>query len=152
MQQKAAARIHALEIPVRGMSLLIPSASIAEVANVPELAPVPLSPAWVLGAIGWRTLAVPVVSFEVLMGAPAAAPAPASKAIVFYPLGGRREWEFFAILSASEPRPQAVDPAIAIAATAADLPDSPYVAAGLKVGDKLMLIPDFAALRKAFYP
>jgi len=39
-----------------------------------------------------------------------------------------------------------------IAATAADLPDSPYVAAGLKVGDKLMLIPDFAALKKVFYP
>jgi hypothetical protein len=33
-----------------------------------------------------------------------------------------------------------------------ELPDSPYIAAGLKVDGRLMLIPDLEALKKAFYP
>jgi chemotaxis signal transduction protein len=147
----ASARIHALEIPTRGASLLFPSAGIAEVVNVAELTPVPFGPPWLLGVTGWRSLAVPVVSFEALLGAAAGRPAPASKVVIFYPLGGRREWEFFGVLSSSEPHPQTIDSA-AVTVNASELPDSPLIAAGIKLGNRLQVIPDMAALKQVFYP
>jgi chemosensory pili system protein ChpC len=112
---------------------------------------VPFSQPWLNGAIGWRTLAVPVISFESLLGAaPKARPA-AGKIVIFYPLGGRKDWEFFAMFATGEPRPQVLDGSQPVAEDS-ELPDSPYIAAGLKVDDKLMLIPDLDALKKVFYP
>lgn len=152
MAAPALDRIHALEIPLRGSTLLVPSANIAEVISVGALTPVPLAPAWLLGAFTWRTLAVPVISFEALMGANATAPSQAAKVVVLYPLSGRRDWEFYAVLTHAEPHPQTVDPARATPATSAELPDTPYIAAGLKLGGRLLVIPDLEALKKAFYP
>ena len=49
------------------------------------------------------------------------------------------------------PRPQVLDGSQPVAESS-ELPDSPYIAAGLKVASKPMLIPDLEALKKAFYP
>ncbi len=152
MQQRVLDRVHALEIPLRGVNLLVPSATVAEVVNVSEIVPVPLSPAWLLGAVPWRTLSVPVVSFEALMGGAVSPPTPGSKVVILYPLNGRRDWEFYGVLSHAEPRPQTVDQARGIAATSAELPDTSYIAAGLKLGGRLLVIPDLDALKKTFYP
>lgn len=153
MQQSAPERIHALELPLTTVSLLIPSASTAEVVNLSGLTAVPFGAPWLLGVMGWRTLAVPVISFELLMGArPRQAPSATSKAVIFFPLPGRKEWEFFGILAAAEPRPQTVIASLAIPVEAGELPDSPYVASGLRVEGKALVIPDMEALRKAFYP
>ncbi len=151
MNRKATERVHALEIPINGLSLLVPTAGTAEVVNVPELTPIPFSQEWLVGAIGWRMQAIPVVSFESLMGGAAHSPAPGSKIVIFYPLTGRREWEFFGILSSAEPRPHAVDNS-ALTANPADLPDTPYIAAGLKLEGRLMAIPNMDALKAVFYP
>lgn len=144
-------QIHALALPTRTGVLLVPSATIAEVVNIPTLSPLPLSPPWVIGTVGWRSLAVPVVSFEAIMGGTPALPVATSKAVVFYPLSGRSQWEFFALLSSTEPRPQSVDGS-AIALTPSELPDSPYIAAGLKFNDQPMWIPSLDELKRTFYP
>lgn len=144
-------QIHALSIPTPAGALLVPSATIAEVVNVSAIAPLPRSPAWVLGVIGWRSLAVTVVSFEALLGQSASAPAPNSKAVVFYPLAGRPQTEFFAILSSAEPRPQAVDSSV-VSLASNELPKTPYIAAGLKFNGQALWIPGFDELKKAFYP
>jgi chemosensory pili system protein ChpC len=144
-------QIHALALPTRTGVLLVPSATIAEVVNVPSLSPLPLTPPWVIGTIGWRSLAVPVISFEGIMGGTPAAPSATSKAVVFYPLGGRSQWEFFAVLSATEPRPQSVDGS-AIAMDRGELPNSPYVAAGLKFNGQPMWIPNLDELKNILYP
>ncbi len=152
MKPRSGPRLHSLEVPLGGgTTLLVPSAAVAEVINPLSLAPVPFSQPWLKGAIGWRTLAVPVISFEMLLGAPAAAGTAAGKIVIFYPLGGRKDWEFFGMLATSEPRPQLLDGSQPVV-EASDLPDSPYVAAGLKVAGRLMLVPDLEALKKAFYP
>jgi len=151
MARQRTDQIHALALPTRAGTLLVPSATIAEVVNVPVLGTLPLSPPWVIGTVGWRSLAVPVVSFEAIMGGSPAAPMATSKAVVFYPLSGRSQWEFFAILSAGEPRPQSVDGG-AIALARGELPQSPYVAAGLKFNGQPMWIPNLDELKKTFYP
>lgn len=144
-------RLHSLEVPLNGITLLVPSAAVAEVINLQNMAPVPFGQPWLNGAIGWRTLAVPVISFESLMGVAESAKPGAGKIVILYPLAGRKDWEFFALLATAEPRPQVLDGSQPVAA-GAELPDSPYIAAGLKVDGRLMFIPDFDALKKAFYP
>jgi len=92
-----------------------------------------------------------VISFEALLGGAVHAPTAASKFVVFYPLPGRKQHEFFAVLTQSEPRPQSIDAASAIAAEPGELPDTPYLAAGLKSDGQLLAIPDFDALKALFY-
>ncbi len=143
--------IHTLTIPTQIGTLIIPSATIAEVLNVPSMTPIPFAPPWVSGVIAWRNTAVSVVSFEALLGTSPLPPVSASKIVVLYPLPGRNRWEFFSIMAVSEPRPQEVNNS-AIALPADELPQSPYIAAGLKLRDQPFFIPDFEALRKTFYP
>ncbi|HEU5338304.1 MAG TPA: chemotaxis protein CheW [Sulfuricaulis sp.] len=150
-KQRSGPRLHSLEVPLDGSTLLVPSASVAEVINMQKLAPVPFGEPWLHGAIGWRTLAVPVISIEMLFGAPAMTRIDAAKIVIFYPLSGRKDWEFFAVFATAEPRPQVLDGSQPVAKSS-ELLDSPYIAAGLKVDGRLMLIPDFEALKKAFYP
>lgn len=147
----AGPRLHSLEVPLDGITLIIPSAAVAEVINPQAMAPIPFGEPWMSGAIGWRTLAVPVISFETLLGVPPVVRPESGKIIIFYPLGGRKDWEFFGMLASAEPRPQVLDGSQTVA-EGSELPDSPYIAAGLKIEGRLMLIPDFEKLKKAFYP
>ena len=144
-------RLHSLEVPLDGLTLIVPSASVAEVINPLTLAPVPFSQPWLKGVIGWRTLAVPVISFEVLVGMPEPVSPAAGKIVIFYPLNGRSDWEFFGMFATAEPRPQALNHSEPVA-TDSELPDIPCIAAGLKVGGTLMLIPDMDEMKKMFYP
>lgn len=145
-------RIHSLEIPLVGFSLLVPSAAVAEVANPAPLAPVPRAPEWLMGVMGWRAQPVPVVSFEALAGRPVAELSSKSRIIVFYPLTGPRDWEFYGLPSTIEPRPQSVSAAAMVPEDSGRLPDTPLIAAGVRIKGRLMLIPDFDALRAVFYP
>lgn len=150
-KQQTGPRLHSLEVPLAGSTLLVPSAAVAEVINTQKLAPVPFSEPWLHGVIGWRTLAVPVISIETLWGGPAMARTDAAKIVICYPLSGRKDWEFFAMFATAEPRPQVLDGSQPVAESS-ELPDSPYIAAGLKVDRRLMLIPDLEQMKKAFYP
>jgi chemosensory pili system protein ChpC len=152
MTSAAEERIHSLEIPLSGTSLLVPSAAVAEVTNPTEFFPVPGTPPWLLGVMGWRSQAVPVVSFEALLGEPVATALPSSKIVVFYPIAGRREGDFYGVLSLSEPRPQSVTSNTVETENPERLPDTPLIAAGVKIKGRTLLIPDFDALRAAFYP
>ncbi len=144
-------RLHSLEVPLQGVTLIVPSAAVAEVINPINMTPVPFSESWLKGVIGWRTLAVPVVSLEVLLGGAAPVDISTGKIVIFYPLSGRKDWEFYALLATAEPRPLVLDGSQP-AAERSELPDSPYIAAGLKINDRLMSVPDLDALKKTFYP
>lgn len=148
---RSRARLHLLEISLEGASLLVPSATVAEVINPQYMSPIPFSQPWLKGVIGWRTLAVPVISYEVLLGGMAPTNPTAGKIVILYPLNGRKEWEFFGVLTNMEPRPQSADGSQPIADNS-ELPDSPYVAAGIKVDGRVMIVPDLDALHNAFYP
>ncbi|MHB8742232.1 MAG: chemotaxis protein CheW [Sulfuricaulis sp.] len=151
MKSRTGPRLHALEVPLEGATLLVPSAAVAEVISPLALTPIPFSQPWLMGVIGWRTLAVSVISFEVLLGRSASAQAVAGKIVILYPPSGRKDWEFYGLLAVAEPRPRVLDGSQPVAEQS-ELPDSPYIAAGLKVDDKLMWIPDMDALKKTFYP
>jgi chemosensory pili system protein ChpC len=145
-------RIHSLEIPLAGASLLVPSAAVAEVTNPTEVHPLPGAPAWVLGVIGWRSQPVPVISFEALIGKPVPPLSDDAKIVVFYPLAGPRDGEFYAMLAIAEPRPQPITSKSIETEDPARLPDTPLIAAGVRIKGRTLYIPDFDALRRTFFP
>jgi hypothetical protein len=55
------------------------------------------------------------------------------------------------LLTNTEPRPQSADGSQPIADNS-ELPDSPYVAGGIKVDGRVMIVPDLEALHRVFYP
>lgn len=142
-------RVHTLILPLAGFSLLVPSSLIAEVINPVTLTPVPQADPWLVGAMNWRSRPVPVVSFEHLLGNVSAAP-PRAKIVIFYPLQGRRPWEFFAAFTAAEPQPRMInDPQSLAQAPSAP---SPYIAMTLAYEERTVGIPDLNGLYALFYP
>jgi chemosensory pili system protein ChpC len=152
MSTRAQEPIHLLEIPVARLPLLVPSATVAEVINISPFSPLPFSPPWVLGVLGWRTHAIAVISFEALLAGPAPQPGPRSRIIVFYPLPGTREGDFFGILSVREPQTYVVADGSQLGQSPVGAVEAPFVAATVRLGEKTLLIPDLDGLRRTFYP
>lgn len=144
--------MHLLEIPLSRFHLLVPSATVAEVVTMSPLTMIPSAPTWVIGVLGWRGRAVPVISFEALLMSAAPEPAARAKMVVFYPLPGRSDTEFFAMLTIREPQPRVIVDVNDVIPSPAGAVESSYVASTVKLGESTLLIPDFEALRAAFYP
>ncbi|MHB8346655.1 MAG: chemotaxis protein CheW [Acidiferrobacterales bacterium] len=154
--------LHALEVPIRTLSLLVPSACVAEVVPPSALTALPLGPEWVLGVMGWRSRPVPVISLERVIGGAEAAsePLPAAetgarrrrsgKIVVFYPLPGRKPWEFFGIVACAEPQSRVLDSAALAGAVV--VPNGGIIAMTVQFGNSAMAIPDMNALAAALYP
>ena len=154
--------LHALEIPTQALSLLVPSACVAEVVSHCALAALPLGPQWVLGVMGWRSKPVSVISLETLMGVVAASPGPLPdsntgprrrgnrKIVVFYPLPGRKPWEFFGIVTCAEPQSHVVDSAAL--ASAVSTQNGGIIAMTVQLGSSVVAIPDMGALAAVLYP
>lgn len=141
--------VHALEVPNHALPLLIPSACMAEVVPCADLASVPQAPTWLFGVLGWRMRPVPVISYEALAGGDPVALGPRSRVVVLYPLPGREPWEFLGVVSSSEPQSRLIT---ADAAPVAVQDAYPCIAGGLRFNDRIVGIPDFAALARMLYP
>lgn len=149
MNQTAGTPIHSLEIPTTSVQLLVPSASVAEVANVGQLTPLPQAPVWVAGLFGWRLRAIPVISFETMVDNTPPWIGPKSKILIFFPIPGRKETDFFGILSASEPQPHQI---LTTDHTPAQMPkESPFIAGGINLRGRVVAIPNMAAMGSVFY-
>lgn len=142
--------VHALEIPMRTLSLLVPSACIAEVGSLVPVTRVPRCPPWVLGVIGWRSRPVTIISMDALVSGGAPPPAQGAKMVILYPLPGRPAMDFFGFLASAEPQSHTIDSAMA--ADSADMPGNPFFAAAIRLERGVAGIPDFDALARAFYP
>jgi len=149
MTKSSAAAVHALEVPTDSLPLLLPSACMAEVVALSALTRVPQSPHWMLGVLGWRSRPVPVFSYDLLAGGEWRLPGHRARVVVLYPLPGRKPWEFVGLLASAEPQSRPVDGGMA-SVTVQDT--YPCIAAGLRVQDHIVGIPDFAALSRVLYP
>jgi chemosensory pili system protein ChpC len=61
-------QVRSVLIPLQGAHLLLPNASVAEVATYAEPVSLPDAPEWLLGQLEWRQQKVPLISFERLIG------------------------------------------------------------------------------------
>ena len=91
---------------------------------------------------------MPVCDLGRFWGPPATI-GPKSRAVVFYPLPGRSEREFFAILTNAEPQSRTIEtPSVLLTDEDAV---HPYLAVSLDIDGKRAGIPDLAGLTELFY-
>ena len=143
-------RIHTLMVPLHRLALLVPSALVAEVVNPAPLSPLPLAPNWLKGVLSWRSRPVPVISFEELTDSETGMPTARAKIVIFYPLPGRRPYEFFGVQSLAEPQPRTFHDATQLQTLVEH--QSPLAAAAMQIDSIVALIPDLQALSAALYP
>ena len=98
------AEIRSVIIPLTGMELLVPNATVAEVINYLEPQPLSDTPSWMLGTILWRGWQVPMISYAVLAEAAPAESTDRAKICVTKSLIGNARMPYFAILAQSFPR------------------------------------------------
>ncbi len=143
-------RIHTMIVPLVSSYLLVPSALIAEVINIAGFIRVPRSEKWMLGLLNWRARPVPVVSFDFFLTSDLPPAGPRSKIVIFYPLPGRKPWDFFGVLTSGEPQPRTFSDAEAVSNTIEN--DNPYAAVKVKLETFVACIPNLETLKAAFYP
>jgi len=144
------AAVPSLMIPTRAATLVVPAATVAEIiSHPPDIKPLPAVQPWVLGYIRWRNYPVTLLSFERL-ASDGEIPA-LSRVCVFYPLPGRETFDYFAMIMSGEPRSLEITDAAVSAPLPAQVSQH-YTAGAVKAEDRSLVIPDFDALKSAFYP
>lgn len=152
MAESLSHSMHALILPTSRVPLLVPSTMTAEIMTVPKLSPLPFSEPWVLGVAGWRKRAIAVVSFEILLG-DRVPPVihPRSKVVIFQPLQGHSEWDFFGLLASADPQPYTISDTTELRPSETPV-NSPIVGATVTIGRTAVVIPDMEAVQRMMYP
>lgn len=141
--------VASLLVPVEAGLLVLPTAMVSEVQAGTGILPVPGTRSWALGYVMWRGIPVSVVSFDRLFGA-RHRPDEIRKLVVLYPLPGRQPHDYFAIATHAEPHTTFINSAVQPGTEPTDLPRQ-YVAGLLALSQGPGIIPDFQALKSAFY-
>ena len=144
------APIPGLRVPTAVATLVVPAVAVAEVvAKPPDLRPLPAVEPWVEGYFRWRNYPVTLVSFD-RMAAGWESP-DFSRVCIFHPLPGRHAFDYFALIMEGEPRSMEITES----AGAGPLPlhlSEQFAAGTLQAVDQTLVIPDFGAMKAAFYP
>ena len=138
-----------LLIPTAVGTVVVPSAAVCEVLPEVKLEPIPAAREWVLGYCIWRNTPVTVISFERL-SADDIASIPIGRIVVMYPLPGRANHEYFAIAASHDPRSGFVESDTTSQPVPAQVGQR-YIASATEINGVVGLIPDFEALKAAFY-
>lgn len=96
--------VRSMWIPLRGVNMLLPSVSVAEVNNYQMPKELPDTPDWLLGTIAWRDQTVPVISLEVLCGEKVPANLVYSRIIIVNSIRPESPVRFYAIVAAGLPK------------------------------------------------
>jgi len=91
-------------LPLLGITALVPTVSVAEMAPLTQLAPIEDSPDWLVGMYEWRNINVPVLSYEVLNGVAELAVNTQGRIAVFNNTGVDERVPFVAIYTQGIPR------------------------------------------------
>lgn len=96
--------IRGVMIPVTGGRVLLPNATVAEVITFTTPEPIPDSPPWLLGRLGWRGWRLPLFSFAMLAGHTSEESTRNARVTVLKALGGNAKMPFIAMLAQGFPR------------------------------------------------
>ncbi len=95
--------VRSVLLPLHNGQLLLPNASVAEVAAYRESLELPSSPDWLLGMISWRWKKIPLVCFDTLVGMPPKKMGVRARIAICYTLSGDSKLPFLGILTQSVP-------------------------------------------------
>lgn len=144
------AAVTGVMVPTTVANLILPAASVAEIVrHPPEIEPLPGVEPWVMGYFLWRNYPVTLVSFERL--AAGREISEFARACVLYPLPGRESFDYFALAMSGDPRSVEVPDSAAADTLPAEISQR-FAAGAVNINDRTLVIPDFDALKTAFYP
>lgn len=138
------AEIRSVIIPLTQMEILVPNATVAEVANYVEPQEISDTPPWMLGMFLWRGWQVPLIAFAVLAEAVHEESTDNARICVTKSLIGNARMPYFAILAQAFPRLNTI--------TATDMVEvatdtNPIAVAGrVIVAEREVVIPDLDRL------
>ncbi len=138
------AEVRCVLVPVTGAELLLPNATIAEVASYVEPEPVTGAPGWMPGLLLWRGWQVPLVSFSMLAGLAEHEELNTARVCYAKALIGNERMPYFALLSRDFPRLTTVNQAGLAETPQAERPIA--VAGTVILQDRNVLIPDLDRL------
>ena len=140
--------LHCMMIPIKAQTLLVPSATVAEMAMVAPIFPDNSGPDWFLGFYSWRNGRVPLLSFEKLNGESVAGINPNGRIAVFNNTGIDEEVPFIAIPTQGIPKEMDVkkEDILGYNTAATKLYETIHV----RVGVEELVIPDISGLEKAY--
>ncbi len=143
--QQAQSPVHCMLLPTEPVSLLVPSACIAEVIASPVLEGLVNEAEYLAGVMVWHEQRIPVISWEALH--PGAVPDTErrAKAAVMNPMPGTAGSGYWAIHCYGDIQAAAIHQHTASCESPAGL-DERYIAMTVKLGDELAVIPDMGAL------
>jgi len=137
--------IRGVMIPVTGGRVLLPNATVAEVITYTIPEPVPGSPPWLLGRLGWRGWRLPLFSFPMLAGHVSEESTRNARVTVLKSLGGGSKMPFLAMLAQGFPRLTTITSELLITTG-----DNSELGAGVHsevlVHDDHAVIPDLGAI------
>lgn len=104
MNAMSEGEIRSVIIPLTGMEILVPNATVAEIVNYAEPQSISDTPAWLLGMFLWRGWQVPLISFAVLAETVHEENTQNARVCVTKSLIDNPRMPYFAILAQSFPR------------------------------------------------
>lgn len=147
-EQPLPREIRGVLIPTSGGRLLLPNATVSEVITLSTPEPVPGTPDWLVGRVGWRGWRLPLVAFSVMAGLPEPLGVLNSRVTVLKVFGGNPRMPYVALVTQGFPRLTAISDEILIAAADhEDLPDG--VRQRVLVRDEEAIIPDLGYIEHA---
>ncbi len=96
--------IRSVMVPVSGLYLLLPNATVAEVVGYSAPEPVPGSAEWLLGTMMWRGWQVPLISFARLIDQSQTESTQGSRICITKSLINNEKMPYIGILSQGHPR------------------------------------------------
>ncbi len=139
--------IQCILIPVKAQTLIVPEATVAEMAMVAPIFPDNSGPDWFLGFYSWRNGRVPLLSFEKLNGESVAGINPNGRIAVFNNTGIADDVPFLAIPTQGIPKTLAVRKEDILNAAAAP---RTFEKLHMQIGVEDYVLPDITGLEKAY--
>src|SRR5699024_5995372 len=96
--------IRGVLIPISGGRLLLPNATVSEVITLSTPEPVPDTPDWFIGRVGWRGWRLPLVAFSTMAGLPEPQGVLNSRVTVLKVFGGNPRMPYVALVTQGFPR------------------------------------------------
>lgn len=140
--------VASLLIPMRGLQLLVPNVTVAEIVPVTQVSPVGDAPEWYLGTCQWREQRVPLVSFEALNGDAKPGLHNRARFAVLNSTGINNDLPFLAIITQGLPRLARVNEE-EISAREDNEDQKPFDLMQVSWAGEAAVIPDIARMEQA---
>lgn len=139
--------VRSVWVPLQGMTVLVPNASVAEVIDHQTVEPIDDGPQWLLGALHWRVLRIPVVSMENLLGGDYRQAPGSAKIMVFNSVRAQTTVPFLAVPISGIPSLFTADEEGLGAPSNGDSELARTIACCIRSGEKQAYIPDLSAIQ-----